>query len=36
MTEQAKDSYEAPSVEQVDVEDQPAITAAGIFNSDNV
>jgi hypothetical protein len=36
MSEHPTDSYEAPSVEQVDVEDQPAITAAGIFNSDNV
>lgn len=29
MSETPKDSYEAPSVEQVDAEDSPAVTAAG-------
>ena len=29
MSEQPKDSYEQPTVEKVDAEDQPAITAAG-------
>jgi hypothetical protein len=34
MSEQAKDNYEAPSVEQVDTEDQPSATAAGADTSD--
>jgi hypothetical protein len=34
MSEQAKDSYEAPSVEQVDAEDYPSVTAAGADTSD--
>jgi hypothetical protein len=29
MSEDPKPDYEAPSVEQVDTEDQPAVTAAG-------
>jgi hypothetical protein len=29
MSEQPKDSYEEPAVEQVDSDDQPAIVAAG-------
>ena len=29
MGEQPSDSYEQPSVEQVDTEDSPAVTAAG-------
>ena len=29
MTEQAKDSYEQPSVEELDTDDSPAVTAAG-------
>jgi hypothetical protein len=29
MSDQPNDSYEAPSVEQVDAEDSPAVTAAG-------
>ena len=33
MSEQAKDSYEAPSVEQVDSEDQPTGTAAGVTDT---
>ena len=34
MSEQAKDSYEAPSVEQVDSEDSPSVTVAGADTSD--
>jgi hypothetical protein len=30
MSEDPKPDYEAPSVEQVDTEDQPAVTAAGV------
>lgn len=33
MSEQPNDSYEAPSVEQVDAEDSPAVTAAGTDGS---
>jgi hypothetical protein len=29
MSEQPSDSYEQPSVERVDTEDSPAVTAAG-------
>lgn len=29
MSEQPSDSYEAPSVEQIEAEDHPAVTAAG-------
>jgi hypothetical protein len=29
MSEKPSDSYEAPSVEQIDAEDHPAVTAAG-------
>jgi hypothetical protein len=29
VTEQPKDSYEQPSVQQLDAEDSPAVTAAG-------
>jgi hypothetical protein len=29
MSDHPQDNYEAPSVEQVDAEDSPAITAAG-------
>ncbi len=29
MSDQPNDGYEAPSVEQVDAEDLPAVTAAG-------
>lgn len=29
MSDQPKDSYESPSVEQVETEDSPAVTAAG-------
>lgn len=30
MSEDPKADYEAPSVEEVDTEDSPAVTAAGI------
>jgi hypothetical protein len=33
MSEQAKDSYEAPSVEQVDAENHPSGTAAGLTDT---
>jgi hypothetical protein len=35
MTEQKKpeDAYEAPKVEQIDTEDEPAVTAAGTQGS---
>jgi hypothetical protein len=29
MSEQPKDSYEEPAVEQLDSEDQPSVVAAG-------
>jgi hypothetical protein len=29
MSDQPRDTYESPSVEQVDAEDHPAVTAAG-------
>ncbi len=29
MSDQPQDSYEAPSVEQVDTDDHPSVTAAG-------
>jgi hypothetical protein len=29
MSEQPKDTYESPEVEQVEAEDLPAVTAAG-------
>ncbi len=35
MSEQPQDSYEAPSVEQVDTDDHPSVTAAGV-TSDQV
>ena len=34
MTEQPSDSYEQPSVEQVDTEDQPGVTTAGFDTTD--
>ena len=30
MTEDPKSDYEAPSVEEVETEDAPAVTAAGV------
>jgi hypothetical protein len=30
MSDKGKEGYEAPSVEQVDGEDAPAVTAAGL------
>ena len=35
MSEQPRQSYEQPSVEQIDAEDQPSGTAAGLDTSDN-
>jgi hypothetical protein len=32
MSDQPNDSYEAPAVEQVDPEDTPAVTAAGLIS----
>jgi hypothetical protein len=32
MSDQPKDSYEAPSVEQIDSTDDPSVTEAGILS----
>ncbi len=32
MSDQPQDSYEAPSVEQVDAADHPSVTAAGFVS----
>jgi hypothetical protein len=34
MERDPANSYEAPSVEQVDTDDSPAVTAAGTFTDD--
>jgi hypothetical protein len=34
MSEQPKDSYEEPAVEQIDAEDQPGVTTAGFDTTD--
>ncbi|MGH2956607.1 MAG: hypothetical protein ACRDL6_06395, partial [Solirubrobacterales bacterium] len=36
LSKQAKPDYEPPSVEEVDTEDAPAVTAAGTITGDDV